>query len=172
MACNDGWTPAFETQTGHTDDIHHGPRQIPHPRGNRFSYCWWTKSCTSWDGLKDCNSWCCINWCKILSLNYATTMKHKSPVFRGLTLPETNIAHENPIFPGKYHQKLWIFHGYVSFRECSCFCWINLFKLEVPCSECQMKKNGPAPFQFHPMPWIFFWLTASASPIFVVSCKT
>ena len=21
-----------------------------------------------------------------------------------LTLPETNIAHENPIFPGKYHQ--------------------------------------------------------------------
>ena len=22
----------------------------------------------------------------------------------GSTLPETNIAHENPIFPGKYHQ--------------------------------------------------------------------
>ena len=24
--------------------------------------------------------------------------------FTGLTLPETNIDHENPIFPGKYHQ--------------------------------------------------------------------
>ncbi len=35
------------------------------------------------------------------------------------TLPETNIAHENPIFPGKYHQNGGIFHGYVSFRECN-----------------------------------------------------
>ena len=37
-----------------------------------------------------------------------------------ITLPETNIAHENPIFPCKYHQnisKWWIFHGYVSFRD-------------------------------------------------------
>ena len=24
--------------------------------------------------------------------------------FLKITLPETNIAHENPIFPGKYHQ--------------------------------------------------------------------
>ena len=24
--------------------------------------------------------------------------------YRNTTLPETNIAHENPIFPGKYHQ--------------------------------------------------------------------
>ncbi len=24
--------------------------------------------------------------------------------FKIYTLPETNIAHENPIFPGKYHQ--------------------------------------------------------------------
>ena len=24
--------------------------------------------------------------------------------FEEITLPETNIAHENPIFPGKYHQ--------------------------------------------------------------------
>ena len=31
------------------------------------------------------------------------------------TLPETNIAHENPIFPGKYTM---IFHGYVSLQEC------------------------------------------------------
>ena len=25
-------------------------------------------------------------------------------LLRVITLPETNIAHENPIFPGKYHQ--------------------------------------------------------------------
>ena len=26
------------------------------------------------------------------------------PIFTGFTLPETNIAHEILIFPGKYHQ--------------------------------------------------------------------
>ena len=32
------------------------------------------------------------------------------------TLPESNIAHENPHLSSKYHQKSkwWIFHGYVS----------------------------------------------------------
>ena len=30
-------------------------------------------------------------------------MKWRSSIFN-ITLPETNIAHENPIFPGKYHQ--------------------------------------------------------------------
>ena len=34
------------------------------------------------------------------------------------TLLETNeLPMKIPIFPCKYHQKLWIFHGYVSFRE-------------------------------------------------------
>ena len=44
-----------------------------------------------------------------------------SQPYKGTTLPETNLAPENPIFPDKYHQnisKWWIFHGYVSFREC------------------------------------------------------
>ena len=32
--------------------------------------------------------------------------RFKFPVWENeaFTLPETNIAHENPIFPGKYHQ--------------------------------------------------------------------
>ena len=36
---------------------------------------------------------------EIISLVAASTTQHAST-----TLPETNIAHENPIFPGKYHQ--------------------------------------------------------------------
>ena len=28
----------------------------------------------------------------------------QSELFGMVTFPETNIAHENPIFPGKYHQ--------------------------------------------------------------------
>ena len=32
------------------------------------------------------------------------TFGHVEFHFDSLTLPETNIAHENPIFPGKYHQ--------------------------------------------------------------------
>ena len=31
-------------------------------------------------------------------------IRKTSPNTSNLTLPETNIAHENPIFPGKYHQ--------------------------------------------------------------------
>ena len=37
-----------------------------------------------------------------------SVLKMTKKAFEGfcliLTLPETNIAHENPIFPGKYHQ--------------------------------------------------------------------
>ena len=36
------------------------------------------------------------------------------------TLPETNwLPMKIPIFPGKYHFKWWIFHGYVSLQECN-----------------------------------------------------
>jgi len=41
------------------------------------------------------------------------------------TLPETNIAHENPVFPGK---KWWIFHGYVSFQECRYLGYVSVAK--------------------------------------------
>ena len=38
----------------------------------------------------------------------------KNQPFRGIgTLPETNIAHENLMFPSKYHQNGGFFHGYV-----------------------------------------------------------
>ena len=40
----------------------------------------------------------------------------------GYTLPETNIAHENPIFPDKIPSKWWISHGYVSLQECTIQC--------------------------------------------------
>ena len=35
------------------------------------------------------------------------------------TLPETNIANENPIFPGKYHQNGGFSMGYVSLQDCN-----------------------------------------------------
>ena len=35
------------------------------------------------------------------------------------TLPETNIAHENPIFPGKYHQNGGFSMATVSLQECN-----------------------------------------------------
>ena len=36
-----------------------------------------------------------------------------------ITLPETNIAHENQHLSWQIPSKWWIFHGYVSFQECS-----------------------------------------------------
>ena len=46
-----------------------------------------------------------------------------TPIFLD-TLPETNIAHENPIFPGKYHQNCgfsmaMLVSGNVFFSLCS-----------------------------------------------------
>ena len=49
-------------------------------------------------------------------------MKMKGKIeSKGSTLPETNIAHENPIFPGKYHQNggfsmAMLVSGSVTFR--------------------------------------------------------
>ena len=45
-----------------------------------------------------------------------STAKNRDPVKN--TVPETNIANENLIFPGKYHQNEWIFHGYTGLQEC------------------------------------------------------
>ena len=36
-----------------------------------------------------------------------------------VTLPETNIAHENPIFPGKYHQNGGCFMAMLVYRSVS-----------------------------------------------------
>ena len=41
----------------------------------------------------------------------------KWPLFRVITLPETNIAMENPSFWWYLPGKMWIFMGYVSFKE-------------------------------------------------------
>ena len=46
-------------------------------------------------------------------------LESQVPHFLGNTLPETNIAQENPHLSRS--SKWWIFHGYVSFQECSCW---------------------------------------------------
>ena len=40
--------------------------------------------------------------------------------FVGFTLPETNIAHENPIFPGKYHQNGGFSMAMLVYRSVGC----------------------------------------------------
>ena len=41
-----------------------------------------------------------------------SSLNAKVQISQWLTLPETNSSPmEMPIFPGKYHQKWWIFHG-------------------------------------------------------------
>ena len=41
---------------------------------------------------------------RTLCYNDALRPTQQQWIFVQVTLPETNIAHENPIFPGKYHQ--------------------------------------------------------------------
>ena len=45
------------------------------------------------------------------------------------TLPETNIAHENPIFPGKYHQNGGFSMAMLVYRSVIFVCFFPLFVL-------------------------------------------
>ena len=57
--------------------------------------------------------WNCTKWKRSLMRRQITSSLHRRPELveeikiqqsEKCTLPETDIAHENPIFPGKYHQ--------------------------------------------------------------------
>ena len=43
--------------------------------------------------------------------------ERSKPLWHSITLPETNIAHENPYLSWYNPSKWWIFHGYVSLQE-------------------------------------------------------
>ena len=47
-----------------------------------------------------------------------------------VTLPETNIAHENPIFPGKSHQNGGFSMAMLVYRRVICLCWHHSQKYE------------------------------------------
>ena len=51
-------------------------------------------------------------------IGYGDDCKH--PQEREFTLPETNIAHENPIFPGKYHQNGGVSMAMLVYRRVVC----------------------------------------------------
>jgi len=45
------------------------------------------------------------------------SLVEKKTNMASFTIPETNIAHENPHLSWKIPFKWWIFHGYVSLQE-------------------------------------------------------
>ena len=50
---------------------------------------------------------------------------HMAHILQIHTLPETNIAHENPHVSLQIPSKRWIFYGYVSFREGMSFYFLD-----------------------------------------------
>ena len=63
-----------------------------------------------------------------LEIPNKTTKKFQTKSICSFTLPETNIAHENPIFPGKYHQNGGFSMAMLVFRECKWLKPIDLWR--------------------------------------------
>ena len=97
-------------------DIHHF---VYSKQWNRCYKMWW-KTPQNWSLFSAKGPW-------NKSLNFIFPTKYGIPKSLKVTLPETNITHENPIFLGKYHQNggfLWamlvsgrVAIGWVRFRK-------------------------------------------------------
>ena len=85
-----------------------------------------------------------FNRCGALSFGWAIWNWHwRKQGNLYVTLPETNIAHENPIFPGKYHQHGWFSMAMLVYRSVS---WLHYgwFQSEYGSSHLSHKSDSLA----------------------------